>query len=83
MDREHQSATEPRLPLGRTTKTGLSVIALCLAATGLAGGIAAAQPVPPVETETVRLSPVIRKLELSGTVSSPHASQISPWLQDL
>ena len=36
-----------------------------------------AQPAPPVETETVRQSPVIRKLELSGTVSSPHSSQIS------
>ena len=44
---------------------------------------AAAQPVPPVETETVREAPVIRKLELSGTVSSPHASQISTSVQGL
>ncbi|HBF61467.1 MAG TPA: efflux RND transporter periplasmic adaptor subunit, partial [Methyloceanibacter sp.] len=40
-------------------------------------------PVPPVETETVRESPVIRKLELSGSVSSPHASQISTLVEGL
>ena len=44
---------------------------------------AAAQPAPPVETEAVREAPVIRKLELSGTVSSPHASQISTSVQGL
>lgn len=44
---------------------------------------AAGQPVPPVETETVREAPVIRKLELSGTVTSPHASQVSTAVQGL
>ena len=36
-----------------------------------------AQSIPPVEIEVVREAPVIRKLELSGTVTSPHASQVS------
>ncbi len=36
-----------------------------------------AQTIPPVDTEVVREAPVVRKLELSGTVTSPHASQIS------
>lgn len=39
--------------------------------------------VPPVETEVVRLAPVVRKLELSGTVTSPHASQISTSVEGL
>jgi len=42
-----------------------------------------AQPVPPVETETVREAPVVRKLELSGTVTSPHVSQISTSVEGL
>lgn len=83
MDRERQIATETTLSFGRTTKAGLGILALCLAATGIARGPAAAQPIPPVETETVRQAPVIRKLELSGTVSSPHASEISPLVAGL
>lgn len=42
-----------------------------------------AQPAAPVETETVHEAPVIRKLELSGTVSSPHASPISTSVEGL
>jgi len=42
-----------------------------------------AEPVPPVETETVRKAPVVRKLELSGTVTSPHVSQISTSVEGL
>ncbi|MEM8573720.1 MAG: efflux RND transporter periplasmic adaptor subunit [Pseudomonadota bacterium] len=42
-----------------------------------------AQAIPPVETETVRESPVIQKLELSGSVSSPNASQISTLVPGL
>jgi membrane fusion protein (multidrug efflux system) len=47
------------------------------------GAPAEAQPIPPVETETVREAPVVRKLELSGTVTSPHASQISTSVEGL
>ncbi|MEE9589306.1 MAG: efflux RND transporter periplasmic adaptor subunit [Hyphomicrobiaceae bacterium] len=42
-----------------------------------------AQSIPPVETETVREAPVVRKLELSGTVTSPHVSQISTSVEGL
>ncbi len=62
---------------------------LCVLVAALMAGLlfatfaAVAQPVPPVETETVREAPVIRKLELSGTVSSPHASQVSTAVQGL
>jgi membrane fusion protein (multidrug efflux system) len=42
-----------------------------------------AEPAPPVETETVRKAPVVRKLELSGTVTSPHVSQISTSVEGL
>ena len=62
---------------------GLGLFALCLAAAAYPDTSAVAQPVPPVETETVRKSPVIRKLELSGSVSSPHASQISTLVEGL
>jgi len=42
-----------------------------------------AQGIPPVETEEAREAPVIRKLELVGTVTSPHASQISTSVEGL
>jgi membrane fusion protein (multidrug efflux system) len=42
-----------------------------------------AQAIAPVETEMVREAPVVRKLELSGTVTSPHASQISTSVEGL
>jgi len=42
-----------------------------------------AQAVPPVETDVVREAPIIRKLELSGTVTSPHAAQISTSVEGL
>ncbi|MEG6508654.1 efflux RND transporter periplasmic adaptor subunit [Methyloligella sp. 2.7D] len=38
---------------------------------------------PPVETETAKLSPVVRELELSATVTSPRASQISTSVDGL
>jgi membrane fusion protein (multidrug efflux system) len=34
-------------------------------------------PAPPVETEVVRVMPIVKKLDLSGTVTSPQASQLS------
>ncbi len=43
-----------------------------------------AQPSPtPVETEVVRVQPVIKKLSLSGTVTSPRVSQISTSVEGL
>lgn len=38
---------------------------------------------PPVVTEVVGIAPVVRKLELSGTVTSPHASQVSTSVEGL
>lgn len=67
--------------LGRLVLCGAALVALCVADTFATQ--AYAQPVPPVETETVRESPVVRKLELSGTVTSPHASQISTLVEGL
>jgi membrane fusion protein (multidrug efflux system) len=81
MDREHQITIETGLHAGHVSKAGLAMLALCVAAIGLTPAMA--QPVPPVETETVRQSPVIRKLELSGSISSPHASQISTLVPGL
>jgi membrane fusion protein, multidrug efflux system len=54
-----------------------------LAAAVWPGGSVEAQSIPPVETEIVREAPVVRKLELSGTVTSPHASQISTSVEGL
>jgi multidrug efflux pump subunit AcrA (membrane-fusion protein) len=34
-------------------------------------------PLPPVDTEVVRVMPILKKLDLSGTVTSPQASQLS------
>jgi membrane fusion protein (multidrug efflux system) len=43
-----------------------------------------AQPPPtPVDTEIVRVAPIIHKLELSGTVTSPQVSQISTSVEGL
>lgn len=61
----------------------LSLLALLAAAEIYLVSPATAQAVPPVETEAVREAPVIRKLELSGTVTSPHASQISTSVEGL
>ena len=55
----------------------LVLTGICVTAATCLGVPALAQTVPPVETEVVREAPVVRKLELSGTVTSPHASQIS------
>lgn len=54
-----------------------------LAALAYPGGAIQAQAIPPVETEMVQETPVIRKLELSGTVTSPHAAQISTSVEGL
>ena len=67
----------------RTAVKGQTALGLCVAALILAATPGTAQPIPPVETETVRQSPIIRKLELSGTVSSPHAAQISTSVEGL
>ncbi|WP_083226738.1 efflux RND transporter periplasmic adaptor subunit [Methyloligella halotolerans] len=40
-------------------------------------------PAPPVETETVTVAPVVKQLEISGTVSTPQASQISTSVEGL
>ena len=70
----------------RTIRTSLRpwrrAALLAVAAAGVPSSLHA-QPIAPVETETVQESPVIRKLELSGTVSSPHASQISTSVEGL
>lgn len=77
--------TTNRTPSGPRRKAlgSLALVAVCLAAAAYPDMSAEAQPVAPVETETVRESPVIRKLELSGTVSSPNAAQISPLVAGL
>jgi len=54
-----------------------------LAALAYPGSAIEAQAIPPVETEMVQKAPVIRKLELSGTVTSPHAAQISTSVEGL
>lgn len=54
-----------------------------LAALAYPGSAIEAQATPPVETEMVQKAPVIRKLELSGTVTSPHAAQISTSVEGL
>lgn len=79
---------ERRKKIGRVESgarcLGLYVLALvALCASAYPEAPAKAQPVPPVETETVRESPVIRKLELSGSVSSPNQSQISTLVPGL
>ena len=58
-------------------------LVLFLAAWAYPGTSVEAQAVPPVETELVREAPVVRKLELSGTVTSPHASQVSTSVEGL
>ena len=58
-------------------------LGLFLAAWAYPGGALEAQAIPPVETEVVREAPVVRKLELSGTVTSPHASQVSTSVEGL
>src|SRR5680860_1000425 len=58
-------------------------LALFVTVLAYPGASVEAQAVPPVETELVREAPVIRKLELSGTVTSPHAAQISTSVEGL
>ncbi|HUU66500.1 MAG TPA: efflux RND transporter periplasmic adaptor subunit [Methyloceanibacter sp.] len=66
----------------RRSRWGTS-LALFLAVLAYPGASIEAQAVPPVETDVVREAPVIRKLELSGTVTSPHAAQISTSVEGL
>lgn len=40
-------------------------------------------PAPPVESEEARMAPVVKQLEISGTVSTPQASQISTSVEGL
>ncbi len=60
-------------------------VALCSLASALVypSTSVEAQSIPPVVTEVVRETTVIRKLELSGTVTSPHASQVSTSVEGL
>jgi membrane fusion protein (multidrug efflux system) len=59
------------------------LVCLMVALCALSAPRALAQSAPPVVTETAREAPVIRKLELSGTVTSPHAAQISTSVEGL
>ncbi|ODR99979.1 hypothetical protein AUC68_02415 [Methyloceanibacter methanicus] len=83
MDWRLTTTTRSRSGLRRNALGSLALAAVCVAAAAYPDAPADAQPVPPVETETVHKSPVIRKLELSGSVSSPHASQISTLVAGL
>jgi membrane fusion protein (multidrug efflux system) len=58
-------------------------LALFLAAWACSSDVGEAQNIPPVETEVVHEAPIIHKLELSGTVTSPHASQVSTSVEGL
>jgi membrane fusion protein, multidrug efflux system len=69
-------------PPPRRTRWGMC-LGLFVAALAYPGASVEAQAVPPVETDVVREAPVIRKLELSGTVTSPHAAQISTSVEGL
>lgn len=69
--------------LSRLSVRSALLLALFAAASAYPVASAQAQAVPPVETEAAREAPVIRKLELSGTVTSPHASQISTSVEGL
>lgn len=62
---------------------GAIFIGLFAVLTVYPGASIEAQAIPPVETELVRKAPVVRRLELSGTVNSPHASQISTSVEGL
>jgi len=69
-------------PPRRRSRWG-ACLGLFLAVLAYPGASIEAQAIPPVETELVREAPVIRKLELSGTVTSPHAAQISTSVEGL
>jgi RND family efflux transporter MFP subunit len=43
----------------------------------------AQSPAPPVKSEKARMAPVVKQLEISGTVSTPQASQISTSVEGL
>lgn len=58
-------------------------LGLLMAVTAYPGASVQAQVIPPVETEVVKEAPVVRKLALSGTVTSPHASPISTSVEGL
>ena len=62
---------------------GAIFVGLFTAVAACSGISAEAQTAPPVETEVVREAPIVRKLELSGTVTSPHESQISTSVEGL
>lgn len=62
---------------------GAAFLSFFLAALAYPGASIEAQAIPPVETEVVKEAPVIRRLELSGTVTSPHASPISTSVEGL
>jgi membrane fusion protein, multidrug efflux system len=67
----------------RPLMQGAVFVGLFMAVTAYPVAFSQAQAIPPVETQDVKEAPVIRKLELSGTVTSPHASQISTSVEGL
>ena len=59
----------------RRTRRGFTLLSMLMP---LCAGVAQAEALaPPVETEAVQVMPIIKKLDLSGTVTSPQASQLS------
>jgi len=69
--------------LSRPSARGALFLGLLAAAAVHPSAFARAQAIPSVETEVVKVAPVIRKLELSGTVTSPHSSQVSTSVEGL
>lgn len=68
----------------RVAASGWLSSGLVLLGLGLWGeGALAQSPAPPVESEMARLAPVVKQLEISGTVSTPQASQISTSVEGL
>ena len=78
-DSARNTARSPRL---RRAKWG-ACFGLVLAIALFSNVAISAPAVPPVQTEVVREAPVIRRLELSGTVTSPRSSHISTSVEGL
>ena len=69
--------------LFRATRRSCWVITLVVVMALGGQGPKAKTNAPRVEVETVRLQPIYRKVELSGTVTSPRVSQISTSVEGL
>lgn len=81
----NRSRSSKKIPAWTGSRLIGCAAALCLILAGavFVSDAVKAQAIPPVQTEVVQIAPVIRKLELSGTVTSPHASQISTSVEGL